>query len=186
MLKVEKHCYKVLLDHSFHKYLLDFLWAGGWEVGRLRGSRAKVPDFKRTEPSANLLLKTHYWFSCFQSPNFSTWPSWPTGNRSLPCHQLYCLSFVIGAKLGHLPPRMATKCLPAYVALAAQVTLCSPLPGETHKKFFEVHHTHVTPSVKLFQIFRTQMKDKFPQLFALTSFIAFISFYLVLKSGQPP
>lgn len=107
----------------------------------MRGSRAKVPDFKRTEPSANLLLKTHYWFSCFQSPNFSTWPSWPAGNRLLPCHQLYCLSSAIGAKLGHLPLLMATKCLPAYVALAAQVTLCPPLPGETHKKFFEVHHT---------------------------------------------
>lgn len=114
MLKVEKHCSKVLPGPFIPQYLLDFLHIR-LGFGKLGGSRAKVPSFKLTETLIGPLLETHYWLPCFQTKSrllhLAFMARW--SHVFHPCHQLYCLPLAIGAHLDNLPLLRASWCFPA-------------------------------------------------------------------------
>ena len=110
LLKVDKHCYQVLPDHSFHKYLPDFLhWArglGGWKG---QGPRSQT-----------LNSENHQSISCLkaiiEAHDFKAQTSPPGLHGPLGKGFLLITSFIVS----HLPlqPSWATCYFSGYEVLA--------------------------------------------------------------------
>lgn len=160
----------MLPDHSFHKYLLDFLhWArglGGWK-GQGPRSQTLNSDNHQSTSCLKAIIEAH---------DFKAQTSPPGLHGPLGTGFFLITSFIVS----HLPlePSWATCYFSGYEVLACLSQGRSHSTYLCLEKSFKVHHARVTPFLKLSQVLHSQMKDKFLQHFALTSFIPFISFYL--------